>query len=1010
MGSVMRRLLHRHALSASRPTRGCSVQSRYCASRGEDRERVHYETGEVCHGFEVFQKFEVKERDWTCYRLRHQETQAEYFHVDCSDTENTFGVVFNTHPDSSGVAHILEHTVLCGSRRFPVRDPFFNMLKRSINTYMNAWTGYDWTGYPFSSQNPKDFQNLLEVYLDSVFFPNISYLDFRQEGHRFELSDPNNIKSPLAIKGVVYNEMKGANASPDRQIITKLHSELFPPEVTYHYDSGGDPAKICHLTHDQLKQFHADNYHPSNSRFYSYGDLPLARTLQYLNENILSQFSAGSRTPPVPKVQRASAIRDLDAFYVPYPGVPLESGHTALFSVLTNDMHDVQETFNMELLSSLLLKGSSSPFYKARMVSGGIGKDFSIGTGYDDSTRETTFGFGLQGVTQEEIKQAFDLFENTLVQTADKGFSQERIDSVLHSMEISKKNVPNNLGLSLFGSVTSVWTNGVDLEKYLDSDGLIQHFRENHAADPTYLQKKIQTHLLDNKHGVRIAFHPDPEYTQKNQEKESSFLEKASKEMSLEMREKIHHVQTQELEAYQAREENRDCLPKMEISDIARDVLTTELQDKPMRNYPVQWCAQPTNELSFVRGLANVDSLPNELASYLPLYSSIFANMGTSQYSYGDLSQRIQNYTGGVSADWSVHHHYGKSALEWGFRFSAFALERNIEEMFHILRDVYTLPMQDKDQLKSLLQNLAGRLEDRLVSSGHVFAMSYSARNINEQQYYSEQLSGITFLKFLQQIQRDAPYEEIMQKMNAIQEHLRNTASLRFAVNTESRLFDQVEAGLGSFVEPLSAETATSSSVSREPQMNASPDAVFVPLQSEVNYCAMSLPGVNYVHEDYPKLQVLATLLSTNYLHPAIRESGGAYGAGLRAGETLSFYSYRDPNMEETLDTYRGSYDWLRKEGRISDSDMEEAKLSLFGTMDTPTVPSRKGLSRFRQGITDEMRQKLRDTVFATNRDDLMEMAEKYLSPEQIANASVAVLGNMEKPTPEGWTVHQLVN
>lgn len=287
--------------------------------------------------------------------------------------------------------------------------------------------------------------------------------------------------------------------------------------------------------------------------------------------------------------------------------------------------------------------------------------------------------------------------------------------------------------------------------------------------------------------------------------------------------------------------------------------------------------------------------------------------------------------------------------------------------------------------------------------------MSYSSRNINEQHHYSEQLSGITFLKFLQQLQRDADYDSIMEKMNAIQAHLTSAASLRFAVNTESRLFDQVESGLTSFVKPLAVETTTASSGSGSPQMGASGDQVYIPMQSEVNYCALSLPGVNYAHEDYAKLQVLSTLLSTNYLHPTIRESGGAYGAGLRAGESLSFYSYRDPNVNETLEAYRGSYDWLRKEGQFNETDIEEAKLSLFGTMDSPVIPSRKGLSRFRQGITDEMRQKLRDVVFATNRDDLLEMADKYLSPEQFANASVAVVGRGDKPPSSDWTVHNLV-
>mmetsp|Transcript_8168 Transcript_8168/g.12932 ORF Transcript_8168/g.12932 Transcript_8168/m.12932 type:complete len:531 (+) Transcript_8168:10-1602(+) len=503
--------------------RSRSFANSVSTSRGLERNNEALEIGETCNGFEVLQKFEVKDKKWICYNMRHKNTKAEYFHIDSPDLENTFGIIFKTLPDSSGVAHILEHTTLCGSRKYPVRDPFFNMMKRSINTYMNAWTGYDWTAYPFSSQNKKDFHNLLKVYLDATFFPNLNKFDFLQEGHRLELSDPSDISSPLCIKGVVYNEMKGASANPDRQISVKLNSELFPPHITYHHDSGGDPAQIPYLTYEKLQKFHQDNYQPSNTRFYSYGDLPVQDTLQYLDDAILSQFEASKVGPEVQLVDRFSTVKTVETTIAPYPGVPLEVGNTALVSYLTTDITNIEEGFYLEILSSLLLKGSSSPFYKARMERNGLGKDFSVGTGYADHTRETSFGFGIQGIREDEVKEVFSMVDDTLEKVANQGFTEERIESTLHTMELQKRRIASNSGLSVFGNVISPWVHGADLEKYLDLDSLIASFRQNLSENPKFLQEKLSKHLIENTHGVKLICRSDGEYTAKKENEEKKF-------------------------------------------------------------------------------------------------------------------------------------------------------------------------------------------------------------------------------------------------------------------------------------------------------------------------------------------------------------------------------------------------------------------------------------------------------------------------------------------------------
>ncbi|RPJ79936.1 MAG: peptidase M16, partial [Deltaproteobacteria bacterium] len=438
-----------------------------------------FHEGDVIGGYVVTRTARLDEIQAFYYRLLHKATGAQHIHIANDDRENTFSVAFKTVPkDSTGVAHILEHTVLCGSRKFPVRDPFFSMIKRSLNTFMNAFTASDWTMYPFTTQNQKDYYNLMDVYLDAAFFPNIEVLSFMQEGHRMELDE----QSRLVYKGVVYNEMKGAMSSQDQVMVRSLLNALYP-ETTYRFNSGGDPAVIPELTHEQLKAFHTRYYHPSNSFFYTYGSLPLPDHLRFIEEKILSRFDSIDPQTDVPSQSRWKQPVQVSYSYPLEPAEDHSRKCQVALAWLTADIKDSFEVLTLLLLEQILLGNSASPLRKA-LIESGIGTALSDGTGFDADNRDTLFSCGLKGVTAESADRIEELIVKVLNDLATDGVPRQLVESAIHQIEFHRKEVTNSphpYGIKLLLTMSSNWFHGGDPEKVLLFDADLKQIWERLA-------------------------------------------------------------------------------------------------------------------------------------------------------------------------------------------------------------------------------------------------------------------------------------------------------------------------------------------------------------------------------------------------------------------------------------------------------------------------------------------------------------------------------------------------
>ncbi|XP_029811459.1 presequence protease, mitochondrial [Suricata suricatta] len=459
-----------------------------------ERARRH-RVGQRLHGFTVSQVTDIPELCLTAVKLSHDGTGARYLHLAREDTNNLFSVQFRTTPlDSSGVPHVLEHTVLCGSQKYPCRDPFFKMLNRSLSTFMNAFTASDYTLYPFSTQNPKDFQNLLSVYLDAAFFPCLRELDFWQEGWRLEHENPRDPQTPLTFKGVVFNEMKGAFTDNERIFSQHLQSRLLP-DHTYAVVSGGHPLCIPDLTWERLRQFHATHYHPSNARFFTYGDFPLEQHLKQIHEEALSKFEKIEPNTAVPAQKPWDKPREFQITCGP-DSLAAESSRQTTVGVgfLLPDITDTFEAFTLNLLSSLLISGPNSPFYKA-LIESGLGTDFSPDVGYNGCTRDAYFSVGLQGVAAQDVQAVRDIIDRTVEEVLRKGFDDDQIEALLHKIEIQMKHQSVSFGLTLTSYIAPCWNHDGDPVELLQLGGQVARFRQCLKDNPEFLQQKVKQYF-----------------------------------------------------------------------------------------------------------------------------------------------------------------------------------------------------------------------------------------------------------------------------------------------------------------------------------------------------------------------------------------------------------------------------------------------------------------------------------------------------------------------------------
>jgi presequence protease len=943
------------------------------------------QAGAELHGFTLTGSTRLPEINANLIQLRHGRTGARMVHLETADDNNLFGVAFRTTPlDNTGVAHILEHTVLCGSERYPVRDPFFTMIKRSLNTFMNALTSSDWTLYPFSSQNEKDFYNLMDVYLDAAFFPLLRERDFRQEGHRLEFSDPNDPSSPLTFKGVVYNEMKGAMADPSSLIYRRMAKALYPT-TTYGYNSGGEPLEILDLTWQQLRDFHALYYHPSNAWFFTCGTFSLEKHLQTIEERVLSRFESRDVPSAVPEEKRFEAPKQVTETFPIDAGEPLQRRSMVQIAWLATPVTDSFERLAMTVLSQLLLGNPAAPLYKA-LLDSKLGQNLAPGTGYHDDNRETYFAAGLQGTEPESAGAVEDVVIRTLEKCARDGFPRERIEAAIHQLEFSNREVSGDqypYPLLLLMRMMGPWLHSDDPVTPLRLAANFDRLRKELDEGP-FFETLIRLRLLENRHRVTLTLRPDPAHGEREEKETAERLERLVSALSENEREAILQ-QGKELQEAQEAVEDVSILPTVELSDIPASEREIRFDRQDKGSVPLFLFDQPTNGIGYFSAGLQADDIPEDLRSYVSLLTSVLTHIGAAGYGYEEMAERISASTGGIRAGTSILDHPGNlDGFQTIFEIKGKSLIRNHEKMFGILNDIFTAPdFTDLNRLRTVIGQIKISLENSIPASGHSFASRAAASGLTPAARQREQWGGLQQVRLVREAAAmgDEELSALAERLRQLGEFLLCRERVRAAFTAERPNIETSRPALENFLEALPGKSMGkgASSVPFSPQRIVAGWATSVP----VSYVARVFRTVPFTHPDSAALMILARLLRASFLHREIREKGGAYG-GMASFDPesgiFSMLSYRDPHLARTLRVYREAAEWASA-GKFADSDIKEAILAVFSSLDRPLSPGGRGNREFAnqlQGLTRQMRQELREKVLAADRATLSSTAERY--------------------------------
>lgn len=926
---------------------------------------------------------------------RHKATGAQHIHISADNNENVFLVALRTVPqDSKGVAHILEHTALCGSEKYPVRDPFFMMIRRSLNTFMNAFTSSDWTAYPFASQNKKDFNNLLDVYLDAVFFPKLDPLDFAQEGHRLEFSEMRNPASSLEFKGVVFNEMKGAMSSPT-SILWHTMSKYLYPTTTYHYNSGGDPEVITDLSYEELINFHKTHYHPSNAIFMTFGDMNAADLQKEFEEKALKRFTPLDHEIRVPLEKRYDKPMQVTESY----NVPADEGTNnkthVVMGWLLGESIDLKKSMQAHLLTSVLLENSASPLQLALETSD-LGRAPSPLCGLDDSQLEMAFVCGLEGAEKDSTEKVEQLILDTLNQVAKDGATQDQMEACLHQLELQQREISGDsypFGLQLILQSLNSATHRGDPVALLDLEPVIAEMRKE-IQDPEYIKNLCRELLLDNPHRVTLSLVPDTELADKKQQEERSRLDHIRENLNDDEIKTIVD-QAVALSERQSQHDDPANLPKVGLEDVSQNYSQPEPETISDSATPIYSYGAGTNGLVYQEVVLELPDLTLEEIKLLPLLSHFWTELGVADKSYLDVQQWQSSVSGGLNCTFRVQADpWDTNKAKGLILLSGKALKRNQPALSDLMNQTLSsVRFDEHGRVRELVSHGRARAENQVTGSGHSLAMGAAAQNSSPSAMLAFQtsgLAGIHNLKALDNSLKNSPeLDQFMQRLQSLHQKLLSSAR-KLLVIGESADLEDFKSSLGDM------------------QLNQSPSDAYLSLpgpdsfaanelwvaNSQVNFCAKAYKTVPTTHPDAPSLTVLSGFMRNNFLHTCIREQGGAYGGGATQDNysgSFRFFSYRDPRLEGTLNDFDRAIDWMLQTDH-EDRLLEEAVLGVVGGLDKPGSPAGEAKQAFHGdlfGRTSDIKKTFRDRVLETSMADLKRVTETYLKKEL---ASTAVL------------------
>ena len=946
--------------------------------------------------YEILDEHRVEDVQSDGFILRHKKSGARIAILSNNDDNKVFYIGFRTPPeDETGVPHIIEHTTLCGSKKFPVKDPFIELAKGSLNTFLNAMTYPDKTVYPVASCNDQDFKNLMDVYLDAVFNPNITKYEeiFKQEGWHYELTGKDD---ELKINGVVYNEMKGAYSSPDEVLSSQIYRSLFP-DNTYSKDSGGNPEYIPKLTYEAYLDFYHKYYHPSNSYIYLYGDMDVVERLEWLDKEYLSLYDYKKVNSEINKQPAFGEIKNVEAQYSITMDDSQENKTYLSYNRVVGDTLDKMLYQAFDVLDYALVSSPGAPVKQA-LIDAGIGDD--VYGSYDAGILQPVFSFVAKNANASQADEFESIIENTLKEVVKAGINKEALLAGINSSEFKFREAdfgqfPKGL---LFGlNCLDSWLFD-DMKPFIHLEGLGTFAKLRKAVDTDYFEKLIQEYLLDNTHGSSVTVKPKRGLGNEREEALAKELSDYKASLSDEEIKKLIE-DTEHLKKYQeepSSDEDLRKLPMLTRADMKKNAMPfsnieDELLDVKVVRHDIE-----SNGIDYISFLFDAGDFAQSELGYLGFFTNALGLVSTEKYSYTDLANATNIYTGGISTGTASHPDIkDRNNFVFKFEVKLKVLEKNLDKALELMEQMLLTPdFTDTKRLGELVSQIKARLQANLSSSGHLVAAMRSMSSFSRYALYQDELKGIAFYRSICRIEKELSEspKSVSDKLAAIAKKLfaRNRMLISFTGNNEA--YGNAKPSLEKVIAGFNKMSTIGNQA--EVHFNTAKEA-FIDA-SQIQYVAKTGDFICEGYEYTGALRLLRIILSYDYLWINVRVKGGAYGCMntfLRSGESY-FVSYRDPNLSDTLDVYDRIPEYI-KSFSPDERDMTKYIIGTFSALDTPMNPEAKGsrsLSAYLEGITYEQIQKERNEILNAQPEDIRRLAD--LVEAVLKKDSICVIGN----------------
>jgi len=952
----------------------------------------------MSRAFNLVTEQQIAELNATARLYTHRRTGARVLSLINDDENKVFGITFRTPPkDSTGVAHILEHAVLGGSEKYPVKEPFVELLKGSLATFVNAFTYPDKTCYPVASQNVQDFYNLIDVYIDAVLHPLIDEDELMQEGWHYEINDP---AEPLTYKGVVFNEMKGAYSSPENVLETRIFNSLFPRH-TYGVDSGGDPADIPDLTYADFRKFWETFYHPSNAFIFFYGNDDPEHRLR-LMEGYLKPYKKRKVRSVVPSAKPFKRPKKVEYSYDSGDDPNIAQKNYLVVNWRLPDTSDPVLNYSFRILENILIETPASPLRKA-LLDSGLGEDLA-GVGMMTELRHIVFSTGLKGTRARQARKIEKLIFDTLEQLVRDGIDPDMVAAAVNTVEFRLRE--NNTGtfprgLALMTRALTTWLYDEDPIKMLAFEQPLSQIRENLAADSRYFEKLIQMHLLDNVHRTTLRLRPDPELGRRLAEEEKSRLENVRANLTnhqiadlIENAERLKRKQ----EAPNS-PEALATLPVLKLEDLEKASSTIPIETLELQGTPTLYHDLFTNGIVYLDLGFDLHALPPELLPLTEIFGRALFETGTETEDYVKLSQRIGKNTGGIYSDAVSVSTLGSRENLARLFIRGKATAAHADELLNILRDVLLRANFDnRERLRQIVLEKKAGLEAGLVPGGHAFVNRRLRAQFDEAGWANDEMKGIGYLLALRELAGDIDkkWKSVLGRLETIRELLINRSTAIANVTVDAENWKMFQPRLAALLADLPAKDVKLSTFNIQSSIRK--EGLTIPAQ--VNYVGKgaNLYELGYEHDG--SAEVILGYLRTSYLWEKIRVQGGAYGVFIQFDDrsgVLTYFSYRDPNLTGTLESFDRAAGFLRglDSSNLPESELTKAIIGAIGDLDAYQLPDAKGytsMMRYLTGRTDAMRQKTRDEVLSTNGEDFIAFGE--VLEKAARSEAIAVLGS----------------